>query len=130
MKVEAGAEFVFSQPIYEPKLLENFLYRVRDVKPIPVFVGVLPLASLRNAEFLHNEVPGMQLPDRVRKAMADADEKGCARERGIELAQEALLATRSLADGVYVMAPAGGSKTALAVLAALGDRNGGEGAQG
>ncbi|HAK95220.1 MAG TPA: hypothetical protein DCM87_09510 [Planctomycetes bacterium] len=84
-----------------------------------MLIGILPIASARVAEFLHNEVPGMQLPDRIRKAMHDADARGYAAEAGIEIAREALLGMRDLAQGAYVMSPAGGAKASLAVLRAL-----------
>ncbi|MBN1421818.1 MAG: bifunctional homocysteine S-methyltransferase/methylenetetrahydrofolate reductase [Planctomycetes bacterium] len=122
-KVEAGAEFCMTQPVFDPALLERFLDRIAGFR-IPILVGILPIASARVAEFLHNEVPGMQLPDRVREAMAEADDRGAARAKGIEIAQEALIATKSLASGVYVMSPAGGAKTALEVLSVLGDLRG------
>ncbi|MBI4126438.1 MAG: bifunctional homocysteine S-methyltransferase/methylenetetrahydrofolate reductase, partial [Deltaproteobacteria bacterium] len=64
-KIDVGAEYVFSQPVYDPKLLEEFFRRTRDFPAIPFYVGILPLASIRNAEFLHNEVPGMQIPKPV-----------------------------------------------------------------
>lgn len=106
-KVDAGAEFVFAQPGYDPKLLETFLKRVQHVKRIPFFVGVLPLASLRNAEFLHNEVPGMQVPKVVMERMAAAASQEAQRDVGLAVAREMLLAARALKEvsGVYVFPP-------------------------
>jgi len=106
-KVEAGAEFVFSQPVYDIKLLETFLGKIKNVKPIPFFVGVLPLASLRNAEFLHNEVPGMQIPNEIMKAMQAASTKEAQREVGLEIARDALVAAKSISfvRGAYVFPP-------------------------
>src|SRR5262249_35419633 len=67
-KKAAGAELVMTQPVYDAAVLDRFL---KDIEPLnlPVLVGVLPLASYRNAEFLHNEVPGMQVPEAVRERM-------------------------------------------------------------
>ena len=68
-KVGAGAEFCMTQPVYDVRLLETFLQRIAHVR-IPVLAGILPLASFRNAEFLHEEVPGMSVPAEVRAQMA------------------------------------------------------------
>ncbi|MEJ2721771.1 MAG: bifunctional homocysteine S-methyltransferase/methylenetetrahydrofolate reductase, partial [bacterium] len=88
-KAAAGAEFVLTQPVYEASLLEKFLDLTRD-SDIPVLVGLLPLSSYKNAEFLHNEVPGMQIPERIRDRMKDAQAGERARKQGIEIAREAL----------------------------------------
>jgi methionine synthase I (cobalamin-dependent)/5,10-methylenetetrahydrofolate reductase len=117
-KVEAGANFCMTQPVYEPELLERFLERVADCR-VPTLVGILPLASHRNAEFLHNEVPGMQIPDPVRERMRTANSGEKAREEGIAIAREALLATRHLVQGVYIMPPFGRVDAAIRVLEAL-----------
>jgi len=117
-KVEAGANFCMTQPVYETELLERFLERVADCH-IPVLVGILPLASSRNAEFLHNEVPGMQIPEAIRRRMASAKSAADQRAEGIAIAQEALLATRPLVQGVYIMPPFGRVESALRVLEAL-----------
>ena len=113
-KVEAGAEFCMTQPVFDPQILFAFLDRIRQFK-IPVMVGILPLASSRSAEFLHNEVPGMSVPDNIRRRMAEAGDG--AREVGVQIAREALEQTRSAVQGVYIMAPVGGARTALKVLA-------------
>jgi len=118
LKVESGAEFCFTQPVFDRSLFERFLEAIRHYR-IPILAGILPIPNARVAEFLHNEVPGMQLPERIRRAIHEAEEKGCAREVGIELAQEALLEVKELVEGAYVMSPAGGAKTALEVLRVL-----------
>jgi homocysteine S-methyltransferase len=107
-----------TQPVYEPDLLEQFLERIEDCR-VPVLVGILPLASSRNAEFLHNEVPGMQIPEAIRQRMREAGSGEKARTVGITVAQEALLATRHLVDGVYIMPPFGRVESAIRVLEAL-----------
>ena len=103
-KREAGAHYCLTQPVYEPRLLENFLAAIREAR-IPVLVGVLPLVSSRNAEFLHNEVPGMSVPQRVRDRLAAAPTPGRARQVGVSVAREMVEAARGLAEGVYVMPP-------------------------
>jgi homocysteine S-methyltransferase len=117
-KVEAGASFCMTQPVYETGLLERFLERTADVR-IPVLVGILPLASSRNAEFLHNEVPGMQIPAPIRERMRKAGSGDAARDEGIAIAQEALAACRPLVQGVYIMPPFGRVEAAIKVLEAL-----------
>ena len=117
-KVDEGAEFCLTQPVFDRSVLERFLEKTAPHR-IAVLIGILPIASARVAEFLHNEVPGMQLPDRIRAAMHAAEARWGAAEAGIEIAREALLQMRDLAQGAYVMSPAGGAKTSLAVLRVL-----------
>ncbi len=103
-KVEAGASYGLTQPVYEPRVLERFLEAIRDSR-VPILVGVLPLVSSRNAEFLHNEVPGMTVPQPVRERMARAPDAEAARSVGVEVAREMVAVSRDLAEGVYVMPP-------------------------
>jgi homocysteine S-methyltransferase len=119
-KLDAGAEFVFSQPVYDPGLLEGFLDRVRTFPRIPTFVGILPLASSKNAEFLHNEVPGMQIPATTRARMARAGSRREQREEGIRIAAEALrhARTRPEIHGAYIFPPFGRYAAVLRVLEA------------
>ncbi|HJN03158.1 MAG: bifunctional homocysteine S-methyltransferase/methylenetetrahydrofolate reductase [Nitrospinota bacterium] len=117
-KVEAGAEFVLTQPVFEEKLFFNFLERNKDLN-IPIILGVLPLTSYRSAEFLHNEVPGMSIPENIRKRMKKADAANKAKETGIEIAREAFLKMKDKANGAYIMAPVGGVDTALKALKGL-----------
>lgn len=114
-KVEAGAKYVFTQPVYEVGLLKNFLKRIEPFR-IPVLVGILPLSSSRNAEFLHNEVPGMQIPDQIRERMRRTTTREEGREEGVKIAREALSETRDMVDGVYVMPPFGRVDAALRVV--------------
>jgi homocysteine S-methyltransferase len=118
-KVKAGAEYVMTQPVYDPKTLERFLAMIRHVG-IPVLVGILPLYSHRNAEFLHNEVPGMRIPDDIRERMSRAGSGEAAQAEGIRIAQEALLAARQLAQGAYIMPPFNKVELAVRVVEALG----------
>jgi methionine synthase / methylenetetrahydrofolate reductase(NADPH) len=99
-KVEAGAHFIMTQPIYELLPLLRFLERVGQPS-IPLMLGCIPLHSSRHAEYLHNEVPGISIPDDVRQRMRMAGEHG--HEEGLKLAQELLNAARSMIQGVYLM---------------------------
>jgi homocysteine S-methyltransferase len=100
-KVEAGAEFTMTQPLYEIEPLLRFLEAVQKQHRIPVLLGLLPLQSHRHTEFLHNEVPGINIPDKAREAMKKAGEKGI--EVGIEMCRELLLQARDLVEGAYLM---------------------------
>lgn len=117
-KLEAGAEFVFSQPVYDPSLIEGFVNEVRAFPRIPMFVGILPLASAKNAEFLHNEVPGMQIPAATRARMAAAGSRAEQRAEGIRIAAEALRHAKSLPEvhGAYIFPPFGRYSAVLKVL--------------
>ncbi len=103
-KAEAGAQYCLTQPVYETRLLERFVNDVRGYG-IPVLAGVLPLVSSRNAEFLHNEVPGMSVPQPVRDRLAAAPTRQGARDVGVAVARDMVAAARDLAAGVYVMPP-------------------------
>jgi homocysteine S-methyltransferase len=105
-KVDAGADMVMTQPVYDAQLLERFL---TDVEPlgVPVLVGLLPLASHRNAEFLHNEVPGMRVPDAIRERMRKAGSGQAAREEGVAIAREMLAQVKDRVQGAYIMPPFG-----------------------
>lgn len=99
-KIEAGAHFIMTQPIYELARLERFLARAGK-PPIPMLLGCIPLHSSRHAEFLHNEVPGITIPDDVRSRMRAAGDQG--HEEGLKLAQELLTSARGMIQGVYLM---------------------------
>ena len=116
-KLEAGAEFAMTQPVYDPALLESFLDALGE-PTIPILVGILPLHSYRNAEFLHNEVPGMRIPIAVRERMRAAEGKDAARNEGVAIAREALAGVNGLPGvrGAYVMPPFGRYELALEVL--------------
>jgi homocysteine S-methyltransferase len=120
-KKAAGAELVMTQPVYDPRTLERFLDDSRALG-LPVMVGILPLASHRNAEFLHNEVPGMSIPAEHRERMAKVGGGPAARAEGIRIAQEALAAVKHRVQGVYVMPPFNRVDSALSVLEVARDR--------
>jgi homocysteine S-methyltransferase len=117
-KVDAGAEFAITQPVFDITLLENFLKRIEHVR-IPILAGIWPLQSLRNAEFMNNEVPGASVPPDIMARIRRAEEAGRAREEGTDIAREVVERIRPLVEGVQVSAPFGRYKTALAVIADL-----------
>jgi homocysteine S-methyltransferase len=115
-KVEAGARWVQTQPVYDLEVLDRFLERAGGA-PVPVIVGVLPLHSFRHAEFLHNEVPGISIPDRVRARLRDAGDG--ALRAGIEMAQRLVQEIRRRHAGVYLMPSFGRFEVVAEVLDAL-----------
>jgi methionine synthase I (cobalamin-dependent)/5,10-methylenetetrahydrofolate reductase len=117
-KVKAGAEYIMTQPVYDPRTVERFLGMIRHLDT-PVMVGILPLYSHRNAEFLHNEVPGMSIPEDIRERMRKAGSGEQAQAEGVRIAQEALLAAREQAQGTYVMPPFNKVELAVRVIEAL-----------
>ena len=120
-KRDAGAELIMTQPVYDAGLLHRFLDDTKYLG-LPVLVGLLPLASYRNAEFLHNEVPGMSIPEPIRERMRNAKKGGEARTEGIRIAQETLLEVAHRVVGAYLMPPLGRYASALDVLQCVGYR--------
>lgn len=100
-KVEAGAHFFMTQNIFDEKVLDRFLEGAKKFKR-PIIVGVLPLANSRHAEFLHNEVPGMYLPDAVRERMRRAGEERGPKE-GQAMARDFIAMCKEKAAGVYLV---------------------------
>ncbi len=117
-KVKAGAEYIMTQPVYDPRQVEKFLKAIQYLKT-PVLIGSLPLYSHKNAEFLHNEVPGMIIPEDIRERMRAAGSGEKAQAEGVSIAQEALRAGADLAQGVYVMPPFNRVDLALRVVEIL-----------
>jgi homocysteine S-methyltransferase len=119
-KVEAGAQYAITQPVFDTGQLRDFLKRIEHVR-IPIIAGIWPLVSYRNAEFLHNEVPGVRVTpsimDRMRAASNISKEAG--RDEGLKIARESLLEVRDEIQGVQVSAPFGNVKYALEVFQAL-----------
>ena len=119
-KVEAGAEYAITQPVFDLDQLDRFLARVESFR-IPIVAGIWPLVSLRNAEFLANEVPGVSVPDavveRMRAASAGGKEQGLA--EGVRIAREMLAAVAERVQGAQVSAPMGRVPVALEVLEAV-----------
>ncbi len=116
-KVEAGAEFAITQPIFDLRLLESFLLRIKNHR-IPVIAGIWPLTGLRNAEFMKNDLR-VSMPEEIMLRMAQADSPDAARHEGIKIAQEMLEAVRPLVDGVQVSASFGRYDAAAEVIASV-----------
>ncbi len=114
-KIDAGAELIMTQPVYDPVVLDRMLKDISGLG-VPVLVGLLPLASYKNAEFLHNEVPGMKVPEPIRERMKKAGGGEPGRAEGIAIAREMLLAVKDRVAGAYIMPPFGKHEVALRVL--------------
>jgi homocysteine S-methyltransferase len=117
MKVDAGAEFAITQPVFDPVALMTFLDAIGEL-PIPVIAGIWPLASYRNAEFMKNEVPGVIVPDSTMNRMA-AVAKASKEDQlavGVEIAREMIEHVRCRVNGIQVSAPFGRIDIVLAVL--------------
>jgi homocysteine S-methyltransferase len=119
-KVEAGAEYVVTQPVFDLDLLENFLKRIEHVK-IPVICGLWPLTSFRNAEFMVNELR-VPVPGHFMERMRRVDNAEKAREEGVAIAREMVARVRGMVEGVQLSAPFGRYQMALDVAAAIGPR--------
>jgi len=117
-KVEAGAEFAITPPVFEIAGLERFLDRIADVR-IPLLVGIMPLGSLRQAEFMANEVPGVSVPDAVIDRMRCAEAEGRAAAEGGAIAREVIAGIRDSVQGIQITTPAGALESALDVLEAV-----------
>jgi methionine synthase / methylenetetrahydrofolate reductase(NADPH) len=116
-KVEAGAEYCITQPVFDLRLLEQFLKRIEGFR-IPVIAGIWPLTSLRNAEFMKNDLR-VSMPEEIMLRMAQADTPEASRQEGITIAQEMLESMRSMVDGVQVAAPFGRYRAAAEVIASV-----------
>src|SRR5438270_812224 len=126
-KIEAGASWLQTQPVYDLEALERFLARAGRI-PVPVLVGILPLHSFRHAEFLHNEVPGITVPDAARARLRDAGES--ALRAGIEMAQALVAEVRRRHAGAYLMPSFGRFEAVAEVLDALHWARGAGGGRG
>jgi methionine synthase I (cobalamin-dependent)/5,10-methylenetetrahydrofolate reductase len=119
-KVAAGAEYAVTQPVFDLRLLENFLRRIEHCR-IPVIAGIWPLVSVRNAEFMKNELR-VSVPDSILERMARAQNPEAARAEGVAIAREMLLAVRHTVQGAQISAPQGRYSSAVDVLEALGNK--------
>jgi homocysteine S-methyltransferase len=117
-KVDAGAEYAVTQPVFDLRLLENFLRRIEHCR-IPVVAGIWPLVSVRNAEFMKNELR-VSVPDSILERMARAENPEAARSEGVAIAREMLIAARQMVQGAQISAPMGRYSSAVDVLEALG----------
>ena len=117
-KVEAGAEFVITRPVFDVGAFEPILRRLAEAR-LPVVAGVLPFDSARNAEFIANEVPGVRVPEPLLERMRRADGPERASEEGIAIAREIAQDLRHSVNGVQVSTPSGSIDAALAVVDGL-----------
>jgi len=121
-KVQAGAEYAVTQPVFDLRLLENFLKRIEHCRT-PVVAGIWPLISVRNAEFMKNELR-VSVPDAILERMARAQTPETARAEGVAIAREMLIAAKQMAQGAQISAPQGRYNLAVDVLEALGGNQG------
>jgi methionine synthase I (cobalamin-dependent)/5,10-methylenetetrahydrofolate reductase len=117
-KVEAGAEYVVTQPVFDAELLEQFMKRIAHVR-IPVVAGIWPLTSVRNAEFMKNELR-VSVPDEIIRRMAHASSGEEARAEGVAIAREMLGRLRGMVQGAQISAPFGKYTAAVDVLEVMG----------
>jgi homocysteine S-methyltransferase len=113
-KLDAGPQFVMTQPVYELDCWKRFVDRLSGLTGIPIMVGLLPLQSFRHADFLHNEVPGIHVPAWIRARMHEAGADG--QKVGVDLARDLLGECKDMADGVYLMPSFGRYENCLQVL--------------
>jgi len=118
-KVEAGAEFAVTQPIFDVASFRDVLARVAT-HGVPIVAGLMPLESARHAEFMANEVPGVRVPDPIVERMRRADSDGRAREEGLAIAREVAAEIRPLVHGVQISTSLKALDTALAVIETVG----------
>ncbi|MFA6597352.1 MAG: bifunctional homocysteine S-methyltransferase/methylenetetrahydrofolate reductase [Ignavibacteriaceae bacterium] len=105
-KIEAGAEFMITQPVFDIRLLENFMKRIEHLK-LPLICGIWPLVSFRNAEFMNNEVPGASVPQEILERMKKMTTKEDGFNEGVKIARETFEHVKTFADGVQISAPLG-----------------------
>jgi methionine synthase I (cobalamin-dependent)/5,10-methylenetetrahydrofolate reductase len=102
-KIASGADYIMTQPVYDPELIVRIAESTKHLD-VPVFIGIMPLANGRNAEYLHNEVPGIQLSDEVRSRMAGLEGEA-GRAEGVRIAKELLDAALPHFNGIYLITP-------------------------
>ena len=119
-KIEAGAEYAITQPVFDTEQLREFLKRIEHCR-IPIVAGIWPLLSYRNAQFMNNEVPGVSVTDDVMERMRIASDKSKEHglREGIAIARETLERVRGRVAGVQVSAPLGRVDLALEVFEGL-----------
>ena len=117
-KVEAGAEFILTRPIFDVAAFERVHKRI-EAAHLPIVAGIFPFDSVRNAEFMANEVPGVRVPEAVMERMRRADGSAAAAAEGVAVAREIAAALRGAVQGVQVSTPSGSIEAALAVIDGL-----------
>jgi 5,10-methylenetetrahydrofolate reductase len=116
-KYQCGAHFAMSQPVFEPEMVFRIKEAAQDIH-IPIYIGLFPVLSERNAEYLHHEVPGVDLTESVLHRMKGLSGKA-GREMGLRLCREVVEATADVVDGFYIVPPQGRTDTATALVAAI-----------
>jgi methionine synthase I (cobalamin-dependent)/5,10-methylenetetrahydrofolate reductase len=119
-KIEAGADFALTQPVYEPALAQSFLQRYRERYgdlEIAILVGVLPLYNSRHMAFLHHEVPGIHIPDSIQRRITQAGEQ--AAEAGVQISMDIVRELRDVVNGVYLMPPFGRYDMAAQIIESI-----------
>ena len=119
MKIKAGAEMVMTQPVYDAAVVERFLKDTRSFG-VPILLGICPLVSYRNAEFLHNEVPGMSVPDGIRERMKAAGSGAPGVAEGVAIARDMVETFADRVVGCYFMPQLGRYSSTIDVLRPLG----------
>ncbi len=114
-KVEAGAEFAVTRPVFDVAAFERFLARVAPMR-LPIIVGIWPFESALNAEFMANEVPGVTVPEKIVERMRRTANAEAAAAEGVKVAKEIVTAIKGMAAGVQISAPSGRLDAALDVL--------------
>lgn len=115
-KLDAGGQYIMTQPLYETDLLNRFLDKL-NMPGVPIMLGVLPLVSFKHAQFLHNEVPGIEIPEDIRKTMEKAGEKSA--KAGEEIALAFMDKVKSLVAGIYLMPSFGRFDTSIRIIKSL-----------
>jgi 5,10-methylenetetrahydrofolate reductase len=118
-KVEAGAEFAITRPVFDAATFHRLYKRLESAR-VPILVGIRPFENIIDAEFMANEVPGIRVPDQVLDRMRRARNEDEAFAQGIAIARETLVAVRGMVQGVDIAAPGGRIDAALAVLDGIG----------
>jgi homocysteine S-methyltransferase len=121
-KVDAGAEYAITQPVFDPKMFIDFLEKTKSHR-IPMIAGIWPFTSYKNAEFMANEVPGVVVPDSLLKRMSKATTKEEGKKLGIEIAREMIETLRPYVAGFAISAPFGNVKIALASLGKISEND-------
>jgi len=118
-KIEAGAEYVITQPVFDVNLLQKFMKRVSEFH-VPVLAGLWPIQSLRNAEFMNNEVPGCNVPDATIERLRKCATREEARNEGILIARESFRELKGMVQGIQIAAPFGRVRAAEMILEEIG----------
>ena len=114
-KIQAGAEYMITQPVFDLKILEKFLKRIGHIK-LPILCGIWPLVSYRNAEFMNNEVPGASVPEDIMERMRKPQSKEEAFQTGVQIAKETYKRIRSEVQGIQISAPLGKIDAVMMIL--------------